>query len=389
MSVAVPNRESLTAALGLVTGRELLEDEGLCLNVRGRGEHCDRCARACHVGALTLSPDTLEVERATCTGCGGCVPACPAGALRLRGFSPIRFLAALGGEAQVHLHCSASRDAGGGVVIACFKLLDERLLAAARADGVEALILHGLNRCPDCRHGGAVRQVARIARRLAHLLGESAPDLRPAAASDAAPRAQRQYQDQPHLSRRTFLRFAGAQVSLETARWLVPVEDEDDGQDLPFFQGDPDGIRRPHPYQALLAARVDRVPWRPDRKLPWRLRKLDGQCTACLVCGKRCPTGALSAHDDGRTALSISYEPALCTDCGLCGALCPVRAVEIRPAHLTQEVSAPRTTLMLRRLRPCDLCGTTFAPDTVDATACPICANEQALDDEWLAILEG
>ena len=389
MSGAVLRRESLASAVDLVSGCELLEDEGLCLNVRGRRTHCNRCARACHTGALRLTPDALAVDREQCTGCGGCVPVCPAGALRLRGFAPTRFLAALGGEVEPHLHCSASTDAGGGIVIPCFKLLDERILAAARADGVETLHLHGLDRCPGCRHGGAARQVARIGRRLDHRLGEAAPALRPAAPDDAQRTSPRQHQDQPQLNRRNFLRFAGARASLEVARWLVPVEEEDEALELPFFQGDVAGTRRPHVYQALLAARVDAVPWRAGRPLPWRLRTLAGHCTACLACGERCPTGALMAHEDDRHAIGISFEPALCTDCGLCRTLCPVEAVEVHAASIPQEVRAPRTTLMMRRVRPCDHCGTAFVAESPAATTCPICANEQALDNEWQAMLEG
>ncbi|WP_295399326.1 4Fe-4S dicluster domain-containing protein [uncultured Thiocystis sp.] len=274
-------------------------------------------------------------------------------------------------------------------MIVCFKLLDERLLTAARADGVETLHLHGLDQCAGCRHGGALAEMERLRRRLVHRLGDATPVLEAAGTDATGPAAPRQRQDQPHLSRRAFLRFAGARASFEAARWLVPVEDEDEGPDLPFFQGDPAGIRQPQAYQALLAARVDAVPWRADRSLPWRLRTLAARCTACLVCGRRCPTGALLAQEDDRAALGISFEPALCTDCGLCNAICPVDAVEIRPARLARDVSAPRSTLMMRRLRACDRCGTTFVPETAEATACPICANEQALDDAWQAMLEG
>jgi ferredoxin len=95
------------------------------------------------------------------------------------------------------------------------------------------------------------------------------------------------------------------------------------------------------------------------------------------------------AQEDDRAALGISFEPALCTDCGLCNALCPVDAMTIRPARLVREVSAPRAMLMMRRLRACDGCGTGFVPETADVATCPICANEQALDAEWLGILEG
>ena len=382
--------ESLGAAVSMLQGRELLEEEALCLNIRGRAAHCERCASACHSGALTLTPDALEVDREKCTGCGACVPACPAGALRLTGFAPGRFLKALAGETEVHLHCTESTDSGGGVVIPCFKVLDERLLAAARADGVETVFLHGLDRCADCCHGGALREVGRMRLELVNELGKSAPRLLPA--SEAAPgkayRMPQQREDQPHLSRRAFLRFAGAHAAGGVVRWLVPVEDDDGVPDLPFFQGDPEAFRQPHPYQSLLAERVSRVPWQNGAVLPWRKRLLAEHCTGCLACGQRCPTGALLAREDDQTR-SISFEQALCTDCGLCETLCPVDAVLPHRLLQVEEVVVPRNVLMLRRLVTCDHCGTAFLPETAAATTCTTCANEQDLDDEWLAMLEG
>lgn len=376
------------AALALLEGRELLEEETLCLNLRGRSEHCRRCALACHADAISLSPDALEIDRACCTGCGGCVPICPTGALRLSGFSPSRFLVALDGVPEVHLHCAASQDGGGGVVIPCFKVLDERLLAAARADGVETIHLHGLEQCTGCRHGGALSSLARIGRRLERRLGESAPRLRQATPSESTAPGPRARQDQPQLSRRAFLRFAGARASLEAARWLVPVEEEEDASaDLPFFQGDITEVRQAHPYQTPLATRVEQVPWAVERPLPWRLRTLAAHCTGCLVCGQRCPTGALLAHEEGRAALAISFEPARCTDCGLCNALCPVDAIAIQPAHRVNQVTAPRASLMMRQLTVCARCGDGFEPEMLGAEFCPICAKETALDEDWLAML--
>lgn len=379
---------TLAGAVGLLAGRELLEDEPLCLNLRGRMEHCHRCAEACHSGALRLSADALEVDREKCTGCGGCVPACPAGALRLTGFSPGRFLDALSGRAEIHLHCTESKDGGGGVVIPCFKVLDERLIAAARGAGMEVMYLHGLDRCRGCHHGGALRQVARARLRVKPWLGASAPELRPVGGDDQATGVPRQREDQQHLSRRSFLRFAGAQAVTSAAQWLVPAEEDEDALDLPFFQGDPEEIRRPHPYQAMLARHVERVPWEEGRSLPWRLRTLADHCTACLSCGQRCPTGALQAGEDA-SSRTVSFEPALCTDCGLCETLCPVDAVQTRPALEPEEVTGRRAILMMRGMQRCSQCGHPFLPETAEATACPVCANEQELDEEWMAMLGG
>ncbi len=247
--------------------------------------------------------------------------------------------------------------------------------------------LHGLDRCRGCRHGGALRQVARSRLRVKRWLGDAAPALRPAA-TDRAPAGSRQRQDQQHLSRRSFLRFAGAQAVTSAAQWLIPAEEDEGALDLPFFQDDPEEIQRPHPYQALLAQHLDRIPWEEGRNLPWRPRTLAGHCTACLSCGQRCPTGALRAGEDA-SRRTVSFEPALCTDCGLCETLCPVDAVETRSARVCAEVAEPRAVLMMRRTQSCSQCGHPFLPESAEVTTCPVCTNEQALDEEWMAMLGG
>jgi len=53
---------------------------------------CDTCppVEACPTGALRrTSQGTVQVEEASCTGCGACVDACPFNAIKLNGSRPI------------------------------------------------------------------------------------------------------------------------------------------------------------------------------------------------------------------------------------------------------------------------------------------------------------
>lgn len=379
---------NLARAAQLLEGTTLMVDEELCLNLRARGVSCRRCSERCRAEALSLSADAIELDELACTQCGACVPACPTGVMRLSGFAPVRFLEGLAGQREVHLHCRASTDTGGGVVIPCHQVLDARLLAAALADGTERFILHGPAGCGSCPKGDASAHVHELQERLREWFGDQAPLLEVAQSGETTVIGPRQREGQVQMGRRSFLRLAGAQAVSGTAGWLLPIDEpEKTGETLPFYQADA-AVTRPVACQSLLAERVKRLPWAEARALPWRSRTLADQCSACLVCGERCPTGALQASEDERTR-AITFEAALCTDCGLCEQLCPQQAVRPQPSLSVDQVGAPRMLLMHRAMMRCRGCGHPFVAGAERPQLCDICRNEQEIDDEWLAMLEG
>lgn len=373
---------------GLLTLSELLVDEELCINLRGRMEHCTNCRDTCPSDALTLTPDSVDLDTEKCTGCNSCLPSCAAGALRSTGFVPERFVAALAGQDEIHLHCRGSTDDGGGVVIPCHAVLDARLIAASRAEGVRSLSLHGLNNCDNCKIGDARAHVESVQLILQEWMGDEAPEI------DRAPQVIKQkeelvYQDQPHMSRRAFLRFGGAKAITQAVDWMVPgmEQGEEDEEALPFYQAE-DYPQRASQYQQVLVSRVDRVPWRKGTVLPWKTRTVSDNCSGCLSCGERCPTGALQASEtkEGR---QLSFEVTLCTDCTLCERICPEKAIISRSVESPESVCAERSLLFYLQQQLCRQCGTPFIPDAHGVGICPVCSNEQDLDEEWLEMLSG
>ncbi|WP_123400953.1 4Fe-4S dicluster domain-containing protein [Inmirania thermothiophila] len=390
--------DDLAQAVQALDGSALVVDDEFCLNLRGRSEWCSACADVCPHEALALSLDEVALDGERCTGCGACVPACPAGALRLTGFSPARLLETVAGQETVRLHCRESRSRAGGVVIPCHAVLDARLVAAMAADGVAEVVLHGLEGCEGCARGDARAAVEQVHERLSAWFGPQAPKLRAAdGAEEGAAQAGdvRARADQVRMSRRAFLRFAGARaadgaLAAVPATWALAAEDEDERLDLdepsPFFQGEVER-QREAAYQAVLAPRLAGLPWVADLEAPpWRGRRIEAHCTACLSCGTRCPTGALRAEEsDGERR--IVYDAARCTDCALCERICPAKAIHPEPAP-PAVVREGTVVLMARALVPCAHCETPYLPESEDGL-CPTCRNERELDDEWMSWLGG
>ncbi|HUW38038.1 MAG TPA: 4Fe-4S dicluster domain-containing protein [Rhodocyclaceae bacterium] len=377
-------------AVGGVTGPKsqersaLLIDELACVNVRGRVMACAACLDACDGQALSLSLDGIGLDAARCAACGACVPNCPAGALRLPGFSPKGFLHSLGRQPAVQLHCSDSCDSGNAVRIPCHRLLDARLLAAAYAEGTVSFQLHGHDQCAHCPMGDATGQISLLQKTLQAWFGQQAPSVIFAPGNRDEEKEERQQRDRSIRSRRDFLRGAGLRATAGAAALLLPsvkAHDNEFGASPPYPADLDRG--RPAAYQALLLEHAADLPW---RQLPWTTRSIAAACTACLACGQRCPTGALGAWS-GATTRGIDFDPGLCTSCGLCEQICPEQAIRVGDATSLSEVLSGRAPLVTRPVGSCSACQRAYVPGADASELCPACEKERALKKEWLGLL--
>jgi NADH-quinone oxidoreductase subunit F len=53
---------------------------------------------------------------------------------------------------------------------------------------------------------------------------------------------------------------------------------------------------------------------------------INDKCTGCLVCGKQCPTQAITGEKKKRHVI----DEAKCTRCGVCESVCKFAAVDVR-----------------------------------------------------------
>lgn len=97
-------------------------------------------------------------------------------------------------------------------------------------------------------------------------------------------------------------------------------------------------------------------------------------CTACAVCVKGCPSGAL-ALTGGPTVLTLTQDAARCTDCPECVRLCPEDALS-RVRSLTWEDLRDRAVRPLATVAAvtCARCGQAVAVTHAEHGLCPVCA---------------
>ncbi|MGW8161359.1 MAG: 4Fe-4S dicluster domain-containing protein [Desulfobulbales bacterium] len=168
----------------------------------------------------------------------------------------------------------------------------------------------------------------------------------------------------PPLSRRDLFRLASRQGQIAAARAVL--KDINEAHKLP-------GRER----RRLLAV-LPRMPetqhtqtCQPEDGFGWI--ELEGSCTACGVCARACPTGALSFLDEDDT-YTLGFDPRLCIGCAACTHVCAPDALRLDQTPDLQQVFAVSDALVLQsgEFRRCKRCKARFAAVS-DEALCPVC----------------
>lgn len=348
-----------------------------CLHALDRFSVCQACLGLCPVDAIQPSkPPRFDEE--TCQNCLACLPACPTGA-----FSADDAVAAL-------LQCAARRE-GATIEVACLQVdrLDHApqdsalaiqvggCLAGLGSGAYLALAALGLERvyarldaCEACAWGAMQSHIAaQIAEANQWLQAWSGAALIETISTTAALEpASRPAWDaaNPPLSRRDLFRLASRQGQVAVARSLEKRPDHPGKHPVRLRQRLLNALQHldgPADASASLAG------------LGFASLSVSEACTACQVCARACPTGALTFEATDSTHYSLAYDPRLCTGCQVCAHVCAADAIAIDPApQISAVFDAPPggVTLSTGELTRCRRCNASIAARPW-VTLCPIC----------------
>ena len=362
-------------------------EAGACTAWKG----CALCVASCPQGAITLREGAASIEKAKCTACLACLPACPLGVIRSPSLSPeamdaqLRALLLRDGvllEPRVILFSSEDgRSALRGVKaslppqllevkLPCIGALSAWLLFRGFDLGADGVVV--LPCGPGCRHRcdpEGWRQTFRFVQALLVKIGIEAGRLQTFPALDG---------ESPGL-------VAGLQGFVREVKAMGPPilrGQAVDGPRLDFIDLLRDLSRRFH---------LDKMAPLTGEEVPFGVVEVVGRCTLCGACPDRCPTGALVMHE-GSEASKFTFDHARCVACEACVKVCPEKVLRLERALDFARLTAPSVLAEDRMVR-CRRCRKVIAPQgmvkkvqhlltphPLDLEVCPSCRLLGTLD---------
>ena len=357
-----------------------------CLNTRYKQAACTRCVDACPSAAITLQHMQPALDTSLCTRCGACLNTCPTEVFT-QPHAPESTLLQTANQAfgpAIQVAC-AHHPTPGRLPAACETVLvHSRCLAAISLDqwielshdGERAVWLDD-TACMDCALApnhkvlcdGLVAANALLlgfgCQASLHLVSRADMTLQTQPARVTLVDGQ-----QPRLSRRGFFGLF-RQLAAETN-----AVSEATGEPQPSAPDKHLPASRRRLHQRLMSLPQATTNAVDVQLVPYAQVAIEAQsCTACGLCSRVCPTGALVQWSDS-SRFQVRFSAASCVDCGLCALACPRVALyfapTLRAAALLEETPQ---VLVDGPLVPCQGCGvpTAMRPDVADHGTCHVC----------------
>ncbi|RME48576.1 MAG: 4Fe-4S dicluster domain-containing protein [Chloroflexi bacterium] len=391
------NLETISTILDEFGGAPISVHGEYCLNTRHKDAGCRLCVDACPTEAIELrsaispppappvkvatsqpvGPQQPHLDAERCVSCGLCLHSCPTDVFTQRGVPEGNLVQAISllSENAVSLVCPQHGDPKMTAAPVDAVVRHKRCLASLSVSHLLEMSESGRRTiwlddspCAECPIGRAQPAIARTAETTNHLLE--------AFGSPAAIHTHTSHRDglqpkpvprpvidgdQPAVSRRSFF-TALSQLGRRTAATVIAeaLPAPDTRGPVPVDQRLPHRIpaSRERLYSQLKRLGTPSEAPVDSAGIPYADVIVDGDaCSACRLCARFCPTGALRFVADEESFV-LYFRSTICIDCGICAVACPEDAVsfgpQLSPAALIDNEPRP---LVAGNLTPCAGCG--------------------------------
>ena len=382
------NLDTLTKFTEHFSSEQLIVNADRCLNARFKQIDCHICVDACPVDAIHLEGRQVRLDSDSCARCGACVWQCPTEVFaQPSGLkSRLRETVQAVGNAPVELRCPQVKDdktiISDATIIQhsrCLAELSPAQLIELAADRPVWLNDQACAACPLKDAHASILRAGREANRwrAAFDRPRHIHPLTTDADQNARPHAARVFDSaNPPSDRRAFFKMFTRSL-VEAGASAAKSNDTD--QVKPVDQRLP---RHVPTERARLLSAIGKLgqPQSVPLDLP-RVQVKGPDCTACGLCARFCPSGALK-YMSVDEEFALVFQPKLCLGqvCDICVLACPERAVVTQPAVVSAALLAKKP-LIVGALAKCQKCGEPIAKGSDLPTTCFACRPQNIAGD--------
>lgn len=352
---------------------------GACVRSLSVESECKKCESICPTNAIVVGKPLPAINFSACVSCGGCTSVCPTEALRLEEFNATELFFEFMESEENLLSCKKN--------VPCLSALSvEHIISMAL---LKKEIIFDMAHCDTCSiaHSCKMQIMANY---------EEASYLLEAIESDAKVRLEAvafESSLETKSDRRDFLSV----LNLKTVgKMKKSFEDEmqkaDDAliehtlkkEDIALLRKKVIPERRKLFFMALKRAQKPSVFHTVDANevsFTSQKRLDETLCTACQMCYRVCPTGALSSNVKNA---KIDFDPLVCVKCHICHDVCAPDALTLSKAYNVKEFFEPEVqNLIAFSVKRCDECNVIFSTNNDDRLCYRCKIEEQEARDLW------
>ena len=350
-----------------------------CVRSLSVESQCNRCELICPTNAIVIEKNPLpSINYSECVSCGACSGICPSEALNLDDFSATDFLFSF-------------LDEGNSNLISCKKNVP--CISALSVEHIISLavlkkgIVFDMGYCKECPISSTCHpQILKNYEEASYLL-EAMQESSTVELSDVC------YVNENESDRRDFLSALNlttvAKVKRNFENEMQKATDELTEHTLQ--KTDIALLRKkslPQKRKIFFTA-IKRVE-KPSEfhivdanEVSFTSQKLmdEESCTACQMCYRLCPTGALTSDIKNS---KIEFDPFLCIKCNICHDTCEPNAIKLSNSYNIKEFFEPTVQSLIKfKVIRCNECNVIFSTNTKDKLCYRCKAEEEEARSLW------